>query len=57
MRQESIRLILGPIDAQMQQQARKSETATFNYDELTIEHVMPREWKDHWPPPAVNGHV
>lgn len=51
MRQDSIRMILGPIDDHLQKEAFKSETPTFEYDSLTIEHIMPREWKDHWPLP------
>ena len=47
--QERIRMILGPIDVHLQKKAVKSESATFDYDSLTIEHVMPRAWKTHWP--------
>ncbi len=48
MRQDNIRLILGPIDAYLQKHASKTESAFFNYDELTIEHILPREWRDTW---------
>ncbi|MFH5822298.1 DUF262 domain-containing protein [Georgenia sp. AZ-5] len=47
--QERIRMLLGPIDAHLQEQAVKSEQASFDYDSLTIEHVMPRQWEKHWP--------
>ncbi len=47
--QERIRMILGPIDAHMQRGRSKSEHAHFDYDSLTIEHVMPRSWKSRWP--------
>ncbi len=53
MRQENIRLILGPIDAYLRNQNSKSERAIFDYDTLTIEHVMPREWREHWSTPEV----
>ncbi len=46
--QERIRMILGAIDAQMQRENPKTEPATFNYDELQIEHVMPQAWREHW---------
>lgn len=48
MSQERIRMILGPIDRYMQSQRDKGEQAQFDYDKLTIEHVMPRAWKSHW---------
>lgn len=53
VRQEVIRMMLGPIDIFLQAARSKSERATFRYDDLTIEHVMPREWRDHWPLPPV----
>ncbi len=49
--QERIRLLLGAIDDQLRQDNKKTEPATFDYDKLQIEHVMPRAWRDHWPPP------
>lgn len=47
--QERIRLILGALDEQMQQENPKAEPATFDYGSLEIEHVMPQGWRDHWP--------
>ena len=29
-----------------------SSTETVDYSRLTIEHVMPRKWRDHWPKPV-----
>ena len=29
-----------------------SATETVDYSHLTIEHVMPRKWRDHWPKPV-----
>ncbi len=49
--QERIRLLLGAIDQQLRQDNKKTEPATFDYDKLQIEHVMPRAWREHWPPP------
>lgn len=47
--QERIRLILGAIDAQLRRENSKTEPATFDYDGLQIEHVMPQSWREHWP--------
>lgn len=47
--QERIRWILGPIDRYMQRQNHHGEQPVFNYNALTIEHVLPREWRTHWP--------
>lgn len=47
--QERIRMVLSPIDRLLQSQRPKSEQASFDYDELTIEHIMPRSWQTHWP--------
>ncbi len=29
-----------------------SSTETVDYSHLTIEHVLPRKWRDHWPKPV-----
>lgn len=50
--QERIRLILGAIDAQLQKENPRTESALFKYDELQIEHVMPQSWAQHWPLPV-----
>jgi hypothetical protein len=47
--QERIRLLLGALDERMQHENPKTEAATFAYDKLQIEHVMPRAWQKHWP--------
>ena len=44
-----LRVLLGAIDARMQEQNPYSERAEFDYDQLQIEHVMPQAWEDHWP--------
>jgi hypothetical protein len=49
MTQERIRLILGSIDEYLQRSNPKTEPATFRYETLQIEHVMPQAWRDHWP--------
>jgi hypothetical protein len=47
--QERIRLVLGALDVQLQQDRVKGEQASFDYDRLQIEHLMPRSWDTHWP--------
>ena len=47
--QERIRMILGPIDRALQLRSGKREFATFDYEALTIEHIMPQQWREHWP--------
>ncbi|GIJ25136.1 hypothetical protein Vqi01_02980 [Micromonospora qiuiae] len=47
--QERIRLALGSIDQHLQESNPKTEPATFQYEKLQIEHVMPRQWRQHWP--------
>ncbi|EWM12063.1 hypothetical protein KUTG_02367 [Kutzneria sp. 744] len=49
MTQERIRLVLSAIDEHLQNANLKTEPATFDYDKLQIEHVMPQAWRDHWP--------
>ncbi|MGC4763571.1 DUF262 domain-containing protein [Micromonospora sp. DT46] len=52
--QERIRLVLGAIDQYLQENNPKTEPATFSYEKLQIEHVMPRDWRKHWPPTATD---
>ncbi|MEU6077646.1 DUF262 domain-containing protein [Micromonospora sp. NPDC047074] len=52
--QERIRLILGAIDQHLQENNPKTEPAAFTYEKLQIEHVMPRDWRKHWPPVATD---
>ena len=47
--QERIRLILGAIDKYLRDSNPKTESAVFAYDKLQIEHVMPQDWRGHWP--------
>ncbi|MBT4644315.1 MAG: DUF262 domain-containing protein [Deltaproteobacteria bacterium] len=49
--QYKIRSILSALDAALQ--TGKSEAIALP-DKLTIEHIMPRKWKDHWPLPTEN---
>lgn len=49
--QQRIRMILSAIDEQLAARQPKSERATFDYDSLQIEHVMPRGWRPKWPVP------
>ncbi|KRE90841.1 hypothetical protein ASG87_01510 [Frateuria sp. Soil773] len=47
--QFKVRAILEALDTY--EQHRKSEVLPLP-DKLTIEHVMPQQWRDHWPLPA-----
>ncbi len=46
---QRLRLILGALDEYLRQANPKTEKAVFDYDALTIEHIMPRAWRDWWP--------
>jgi uncharacterized protein with ParB-like and HNH nuclease domain len=46
--QDRIRLVLGAIDKYLQDTNPKTEPASFAYNKLQIEHVMPQSWRDHW---------
>lgn len=52
--QERIRLILGAIDECLQSENPRAEPASFDYDALQIEHVMPQKWGSHWALPNVD---
>jgi alkylated DNA nucleotide flippase Atl1 len=47
--QQRLRLILGALDEHLRKLNRKAEPAAFDYDVLTVEHVMPIAWRNHWP--------
>lgn len=47
--QERIRLILGAIDKHLQFENPRTEPATFDYEQLQIEHILPSSWQSHWP--------
>jgi hypothetical protein len=46
--QERVRMLLGALDGQLQGELYKGEQASFDYDKLQIEHVMPQKWTTHW---------
>ena len=50
--QKKVRAILEAVDASLQN--KKSEAVPLPSG-LTIEHVMPQEWQDHWPMPEKIG--
>jgi len=52
---QRIRLLLGAIDSRLRNANPKTEVAAFEYDSLTIEHVMPQSWREHWPLPLGSG--
>jgi hypothetical protein len=47
--QERIRLVLGAIDKHLQNENPRTEPATFDYEQLQIEHILPSSWQLHWP--------
>ena len=47
--QQRLRLILGAIDAYLRRNNPKTEQATFDYEDLTVEHIMPQTWRPNWP--------
>lgn len=49
MTQARIRLLLGGIDHLLRSEDPREPAAVINYDDLQIEHVMPRSWEEHWP--------
>ena len=55
--QHRIRLLLGAIDRQLREENPHEPAATLGYDELQIEHVMPKRWRKHWPVLGPDGSV
>ena len=53
--QARIRFVLGSIDARMQADNPMTEPATFAYEGMPIEHVMPQEWRVNWPLGSMGG--
>ena len=49
MSQARIRLLLGSIDQHLRDEDPHEPDAIVEYDNLQIEHVMPRSWAAHWP--------
>lgn len=47
--QERIRMLLAAADSHAHKEYHKGEPVTAKYDELQVEHIMPREWRPHWP--------
>jgi hypothetical protein len=46
-----VEMVLLALDQELR--TKKGESITID-DELTIEHVMPQQWEDHWPLPATD---
>lgn len=46
--QQRIRMLLGALDRQLLEENPLAEDAVVDYDSLSIEHVMPRSWQEHW---------
>ncbi|MCC8935907.1 DUF262 domain-containing protein [Bradyrhizobium sp. Arg68] len=50
LRRERVAMILQAIEEQYHRESSKSEPVVqFNFSNLQIEHIMPQEWKRHWP--------
>jgi hypothetical protein len=47
--QERLRLLLGAVDARLQQEAHKAEPVKIEYGELQVEHIIPVAWRQYWP--------
>ena len=54
--QDRLRLLLGAVDARLQREAHKGEPVQIQYDQLQVEHVIPRKWKTYWPVEASDPH-
>jgi hypothetical protein len=50
-RQGRVLALLQAIELHLQAKATKSEKISVDLDGLTIEHVMPQTWQNHWPLP------
>jgi uncharacterized protein with ParB-like and HNH nuclease domain len=50
--QQRIRMVLGAIDDRLRAEDPHAPAAQFDYDNLQIEHVMPRSWPAQWPLPS-----
>ena len=44
-----IRLLFAGIEERLKTENRLTEQTAVSYDALTIEHIMPRSWREHWP--------
>lgn len=53
--QSRIRLLLGALDHQLRCENPHEPAAVVEYDNLQIEHIMPRSWKVHWPIISTGG--
>ncbi|ROS75588.1 DUF262 domain-containing protein [Cellulomonas sp. PhB143] len=47
--QYRIRALFRAIDSQLRHEDPHEPTATIGFDDLQIEHVLPRSWMAHWP--------
>lgn len=55
--QARIRLLLGTIDERLRNEDPNEPSASIEYDNLQIEHVMPQKWQDHWPLTQEDGYA
>jgi hypothetical protein len=47
--QDRLRLLLGAVDADLQERSTKAEPLHVEYEQLQIEHVIPQGWRTNWP--------
>lgn len=53
LRRDRVLMILQALEERFQREAIKAEPVlAFDFSRLTIEHVMPQSWAQHWPLPA-----
>ena len=57
IRKRLIRYILYQIELKKRGETRYSEPGELTFDQLTLEHVMPIEWKKEWRLPVTEGTV
>lgn len=58
LRKDRVLMILQAIEEQQQKSSTKSEPILkFDFNKLTIEHILPQSWQPHWPlTPEFAGH-
>ena len=44
-----LRVFLGAIDHMLATRDNKGIRHGVDYDDLTVEHIMPQSWEEHWP--------
>lgn len=47
--QGRLRLLLGAVDEHLQAESHKAEPVRIDYGKLQVDHVIPQDWRKHWP--------